>query len=251
MTATLAVIPARWSSSRFPGKVLAPLAGRPVILHVLERVLACRRVDRAIVATDDARVVEVVEGAGHAAVLTRSDHISGSDRIAEAIVGQEARVILNVQGDEPLIDPQALDRLLAALESGPAQAATLAVPVPGAAGAPNDPNDPNMVKVVCDLSSIALYFSRAPIPGTHPTNPAGVSWLRHVGVYAFERAAFEAFVAYPASPLELREGLEQLRFLEHGGRMHVEVIESAPPGVDTPEDLARCEALLAQAGGPV
>lgn len=245
MTAALAVIPARWSSSRFPGKVLAPLAGRPLILHVLERVSAAERVERCLVATDDARVVAVVEDAGHECILTREEHPSGSDRIAEAIVGEVAGLILNVQGDEPLIDPRSLDRLLAALERSGAEAATLAVAGEGSA------TDPNCVKVVRGVDGHALYFSRAPIPGSHPGVSGVAPWLRHVGVYAWRRAAFDLFVATSPSPLEQREGLEQLRFLEHGGRMHVEVIDSAAPGVDTPEDLARCEALLAQSGGEV
>ena len=243
----LAVIPARWGSSRFPGKVLAPLAGRPVLLHVLDRVAAAERVDEVLVATDDERVVEAVRDAGHEAVLTRADHASGSDRIAEALSGRPAGVILNVQGDEPLIDPADLDALISALLGSPAGSATLAAPEtdPGVAA------DPNAVKVARAADSRALYFSRAPIPGSHPGRRPATGWLRHVGVYAWRREAFDAFVAEPVSPLEEREGLEQLRYLENGGHMVVHLIDRASPGVDTPEDLARCEALLARAGGDV
>ncbi len=242
MAATLAVIPARWSSSRFPGKVLAPLAGRPVILHVLDRVSLARQVDACLVATDDERIVEVVRDSGHEVVMTRPDHPSGSDRIAEAIAGRPAPIILNVQGDEPLVDPAALDQLVLALKESDAAAATLAVAGSG------DIQDRNVVKVVCDAAGCALYFSRAPIPASHPGRGGESAWLRHVGVYAWRRSAFEEFVARAVSSLEEREGLEQLRFLEHGGRMHVEITTNVAPGVDTPEDLARCEALLARPG---
>lgn len=243
----LAVIPARWGSSRFPGKVLAPLAGRPLVLHVVERVLQAARIDRALVATDDARVLAAVEGAGHEAVLTSKDHPSGSDRIAEALSGREAGVVLNVQGDEPLVQPAHLDALVEALLASGAGAATLAVAEPDAGRAA----DPNVVKVVCAADGTALYFSRARIPGAHPGRPEAGGWLRHVGVYAWSRPSFEDFVARPVSALEEREGLEQLRYLENGGRMVVHVVEKASPGVDTPEDLARCEALLARGGGDV
>jgi 3-deoxy-manno-octulosonate cytidylyltransferase (CMP-KDO synthetase) len=243
----LAVIPARWGSSRFPGKVLAPLAGRPLILHVLDRVRAAARIDGALVATDDPRVVAAVEGAGHEAILTAPEHPSGSDRIAEALRGREAGVVLNVQGDEPLVDPAHLDALVEALLASGAGAATLAV----AEGDAGRAADPNVVKVVCAADGTALYFSRARIPGGHPGRAEAGGWLRHVGVYAWLRPAFEGFVARPVSALEEREGLEQLRYLENGGRMVVHVVDEASPGVDTPEDLARCEALLARGGSDV
>lgn len=240
----LAVVPARWASSRFPGKVLAPLAGRPVVLHVLERVARAAAVTRILVATDDERVVDAVSAAGFEARLTRPDHASGSDRIAEAATGDPAPVLLNVQGDEPLVDPASLDRLVGGLLDSEAEAATLAVPFTDTAAV----DDPNVVKVVCALDGRALYFSRAVVPAAHPSTGGTGPWLRHVGVYAWRRPAFDAFTAHPPSPLELREGLEQLRHLEHGGRMHVEIVETALPGVDTPDDLVRCEALLAQSG---
>ena len=245
-TDVLAVIPARWASSRFPGKVLAPLSGRPLILHVVDRVARAGAVDSILVATDDDRVAETVVRAGHQAALTRPDHPSGSDRIAEALKGRAASIVLNVQGDEPLIDPSTLDAVITRLRSADAGAATVAV----GERDPHGAHAPNVVKVVCDALGHAMYFSRAPIPASHPGR-AGTdgAWLRHVGVYAWRREEFEAFAAKAPSPLERREGLEQLRYLESGGRMAVEIVDSASPGVDTPEDLARCEALLAQ-GGP-
>ncbi len=243
----LAVIPARYGSTRFPGKPLVPLAGRPLLVHVLDRVSAARTVDAILVATDDPRIAEVVTAAGHEAAMTRPDHLSGSDRIAEAIAGRSADLIVNVQGDEPLLDPSAVDTLVQGLALADCGAATLAVPFDD----PRELADPHVVKVVCDTDGKALYFSRAPIPGSHPgAGPAG-SGLRHLGIYAWRRADFEAFSRLKPSPLELREGLEQLRYLENGGRMRVIEVESAAPGVDTPEDLARCEALLARRGGPV
>jgi 3-deoxy-manno-octulosonate cytidylyltransferase (CMP-KDO synthetase) len=242
MTRCIAVIPARWASSRFPGKVLAPLSGRPVLLHVLDRVARVRGVDDMLVATDDPRVVRAVESAGYRAVITRDDHSTGSDRIAEALEGLSAERILNVQGDEPLVDPRHLERLIAALEDSEVGAATLAVPIDDGALAA----DPNCVKVVCDATGRALYFSRSLIPGEHPVSSRGSGWLRHLGVYAWRREEFERFTVGDPTPLELREGLEQLRYLERGGRMRVEIVDRASPGVDTPEDLARCEALLAR-----
>lgn len=243
----LAVIPARHGSSRFPGKPLALLAGQPLIAHVVRRVLQARRVGSVLVATDHAAIAEAARAAGAQAVLTRPEHSTGTDRIGEAIAGRSERIVLNVQGDEPLVDSSAVDRLVELLEADPnAAASTLACPI--VAGSPEH-QDPNVVKVVCDLAGRALYFSRAPIPGRHPTAAAAQQpALRHVGLYGFRRAALLRFLSLPQSPLEVAEGLEQLRLLQAQEAIAVGLVDRLPPGVDTPADLARCEAQLAAGG---
>jgi 3-deoxy-manno-octulosonate cytidylyltransferase (CMP-KDO synthetase) len=240
----VAVIPARHGSSRFPGKALAPLAGRPLIAHVVAQALRAQRVGVVLVATDHAGIAAAARAAGAQVAMTRPDHPTGTDRIGEAIARRAESIVLNVQGDEPLVPPDAIDRLVELLEAAPhAAASTLACPL--AAGSAHH-LDPNVVKVVIDAAGRALYFSRAPIPGRHPTagRPAAPA-LRHVGVYGFRRAALERFLSRPPTPLELAEGLEQLRLLELGEVIVVGIVESIPLGVDTPEDLARCAALLA------
>jgi 3-deoxy-manno-octulosonate cytidylyltransferase (CMP-KDO synthetase) len=243
----LAVIPARHASSRFPGKPLALLAGQPLISHVVRRVLQARRVGSVLVATDHRAIAEAALAAGAQAFLTRGDHATGTDRIGEAIASRPERFVLNVQGDEPLVPPAAVDRLVELLEEDAAAAAsTLACPIePGS----SEHLDPNVVKVVCDAGGRALYFSRAPIPGRHPAamGAAGPA-LRHVGLYGFRRAALQRFLERSPSPLELAEGLEQLRLLEAQEPIVVGRVDRLPPGVDTPADLARCAALLATGG---
>ncbi len=264
----VAVIPARYGSTRFPGKPLAPLWGRPVIAHVVEAARRARRVGTVLVATDDERIAAAAREAGAEAVLTRADHPTGSDRIGEAIASRNEPIVLNVQGDEPMVSPEAIDRLVALLEEHPeAAVSTLASPLP--MDTPEHAS-PHVVKVVCDRRGGALYFSRAPIPGHHPhrqgqggpeqptiatggggavsgedaasTGAAPAQALRHVGLYGFRREVLERFLAQPPTPLERIEGLEQLRLLEMGERIVVARIESLPPGVDTPEDLARLQA---------
>jgi len=269
----VAVIPARFGSTRFPGKALAPLWGRPMIAHVVEAARAAQRVGTVLVATDDERIAAAARQAGAEAVLTRADHPTGSDRIGEAIQGGDWPVVLNVQGDEPLVPPAAIDRLVALLEQHPeAAASTLATPLAMASDAHLSPH---VVKVVCDAAGWALYFSRAPIPGRHPhpaeargdvpsrtgreaqgrsgadrgeppareTDTGSTSPLRHVGLYGFRRNALERFLGHTSTPLERIEGLEQLRLLEMGERIVVGAIDSLPPGVDTPDDLAWLQSL--------
>lgn len=252
----IAVIPARFASTRFPGKPLAADTGKPLIQHVCERAAAARRIDRVIVATDDQRIVAAVQGFGGEAVMTRADHPSGTDRIAEVAARldaslRDADLILNVQGDEPEIDPAHLDGLVELMGADrDAEVGTLACPfavIPG-----SDPRDPNAVKVVIDVRGRAIYFSRALIP--HPRGfecgtgmPAGqdfkplhqaAPYLLHVGVYAYRKGFLASLAGLAPTPLERTEHLEQLRWIEHGHRIVVRVVESAAKGIDTPEDYA-------------
>jgi 3-deoxy-manno-octulosonate cytidylyltransferase (CMP-KDO synthetase) len=241
---TLAVIPARYDSTRFPGKPLAPLAGKPMVQHVVERVRQAARVARVLVATDDERIRRAVENFGGEAVLTRREHRSGTERVAEVAAQWPAAIYLNVQADEPLVDPAALDALVQTLEDDSAvQVATLATLLAGV----RDVMDPNVVKVVADFDANALYFSRAPIPWVREPAPAAVTprHFKHIGVYAFRRAALLEFPILPPGELERVEQLEQLRWLENGWRIRVTETAGDAIGVDVPEDLARVEKLLA------
>lgn len=236
----VAIIPARYGSSRFPGKPLASQTGRPLIQHVVERVRQAAAIERCVVATDDRRILEAVRTFGGEAVMTRADHPSGTDRIAEAarqLGGAADDLLLNVQGDEPEIEPEALDRLVRRMrEERACGCGTLACPLPDGV----DPRDPNRVKVVCDQRGRALYFSRAAIP--HPRDgdrPAGgADWLLHLGVYAFRRSVLLEFAQWGPTPLEQTEKLEQLRLLERGCAVAVERVAAAAAGVDTPQDYA-------------
>lgn len=250
-TAFKVVIPARYGSGRLPGKPLLPLAGKALIAHVCERALEADA-EAVLVATDDERIGDAVSRLGIDAVMTRSDHASGTDRIAEVadLKGwSEDDIIVNLQGDEPLVAPASIAAAAAAL-AGQTRAgvATLAAPVTGI----NDIFNPNAVKAVLDKNGYALYFSRAPIPwergafaagGGQPSDPGG--YLRHIGLYAYRVGFLKRYRRWPPSPLEAVEALEQLRILWHGEAIHVTVVAEAPPaGVDTAEDLARVERLL-------
>jgi 3-deoxy-manno-octulosonate cytidylyltransferase (CMP-KDO synthetase) len=243
----LVVIPARFGSTRFPGKALADLAGQPLIVRVAQRAAAIEMADAVIVATDDARIQEAVLGAGFSCEMT-AEHATGTDRIGEIAARHEADVILNLQGDEPLLDHQDVDRLIGAMLADPAlDIATCAHPFADATSW----SDPNNVKVIRDRDDLALYFSRAPIPGTFPGAdvPAHGMALRHVGIYAFRRAALMRFLEMERTPLEMTEGLEQLRALENGMRIKVMEIAAAPVGVDTPADLEKVRVLWDQQQG--
>ncbi|TWT41122.1 3-deoxy-manno-octulosonate cytidylyltransferase [Phycisphaerae bacterium RAS1] len=238
----LAVIPARYGSSRYPGKPLLRQTGKFLIQHVYERAQAAARVDRVLVATDDERIRAAVESFGGMAVMTRADHPSGTDRIAEVARkhdGPPDQIILNVQGDEPEIDPAHLDRLVDRMEADAlAPIATLACPF----AADGDPRDPNSVKVVCNRAGRALYFSRSLLPyprdaGGQVADPAG--WLLHLGVYAYRRSFLLEMAGWRPTTLEQTEKLEQLRVLEHGHAIAVEIVERAAVGIDTPADYER------------
>lgn len=248
----VAVIPARYGSTRFVGKPLALLQGRPLIAHVIRAAKGAQRVGEVLVATDDERIASVAREAGATAVITRADHATGSDRIGEVVKARGEEFVLNVQGDEPLVRSSAIDRLVELLEEHPAAAvSTLASSLSLSDEAYLDPN---VVKVVCDAGGFALYFSRAPIPGRRgdlvaSASKVGADALRHVGLYGFRRRALLKFLRTPSGRLEKIENLEQLRFLENGERIIVGTIAAMPPGVDTPRDLERIERQLASEGG--
>jgi len=243
-TTVVGVIPARWASTRLPGKSLVEIAGKPLVLHVLDRVRLARRLDEVVVATDDERIRSVVEAAGGKAVMTRADHPSGTDRVAEAVAGNAAAVIINIQGDEPLVDPDLIDRLAAVMLENPEwDMGTAAAPILKL----DDLHAPSVVKVVTGLDGRALYFSRAPIPYARDGFPMDPSQLyrRHIGIYAYRRAFLDQIVAAPPTPLEETEKLEQLRALALGARMIVIETNDIAVGVDTPEDVKTVERLLA------
>ncbi|HQZ28427.1 MAG: 3-deoxy-manno-octulosonate cytidylyltransferase [Verrucomicrobiales bacterium] len=240
----LGVIPARWGSTRFPGKPLHLIAGKPLIQHVWERCQECARLSIVTVATDDERIANAVRDFGGQVTMTSPDHPSGTDRAAEvAAAFPEASHILNIQGDEPLIDPGLIDSLAGALLDDPA------LPMITAANPlfATDPLliDPNVVKVTITADGHALYFSRSLIP--HPrTVPDDLLYYRHKGIYGFRRDFLFDFVKWEPSLLERTEGLEQLRALENGARIRVVLTDDTSPGVDTPEQAAILHNLLSQ-----
>jgi 3-deoxy-manno-octulosonate cytidylyltransferase (CMP-KDO synthetase) len=239
---TVAVIPARFASSRFPGKALADIDGRPMIEHVYRRAEKALAVSRVIVATDDLRIATAVSRFGGEVRLTRGDHLSGTDRLAEVAASLDCDVIVNVQGDEPLIDPGAIDEAVApfAADAG-IHITTLYRRISEA----SDLKNPNIVKVAIDRAGFALYFSRAPIPYVRDPRGGWPPLYRHIGLYAYRRSALLVLASLEPTPLERAEALEQLRALEHGIR--IKAIETAYDsfGVDTPEDLEHVRRLLA------
>jgi 3-deoxy-manno-octulosonate cytidylyltransferase (CMP-KDO synthetase) len=246
MARPIVLIPARMASTRLPGKPLADICGEPMIVHVWRRAIEAD-VGPVIVATDDRRILAAVETAGGWAVMTRSDHLSGSDRLFEALgaidSAAEFDVVVNVQGDLPTIVRTAVRACLAPLADAAVDIATLATPIERA----EEEDDPNVVKAVgAEISPgrlRALYFTRARAPWGEG------QLLHHIGLYAYRREALARFVSLPPSPLERREGLEQLRALEAGMRIDIAVVDVAPLGVDTPDDLERARTLLASRGG--
>ncbi len=241
MTArALAVIPARYGSKRFKGKPLALVKGKPIILRVVEQARKCRLIQDVVVATDDKRILAEVEKAGFSAVMTSREHISGTDRIAEVCAKSDADIIVNIQGDEPLIHPADVDSAVKALLDDPSlDVSTLALPITSR----EEFDNPNVVKVVTDKNGMALYFSRAPIPysrdgGNQPT------MMKHLGLYVFRRRFLLQYAALEPTELEMTEKLEQLRILQNGFGIKVVIAERDSIGVDTPEDISKVEALL-------
>lgn len=240
---TLGVIPARYASSRFPGKPLADIFGKPMVRWVYERASMASKLDAVVVATDDERIAAAVRGFGGQVVLTDANHPSGTDRCAEVLRRPEFAamdLVVNIQGDEPGIEPAAIDALVdLLLADAGIDIATTATPLTIA----QDLFDPNVVKVVCGKGGRALYFSRSAIPHVRNTDPEGwlaaSPFLRHLGMYAYRREALLRAASMPPSPLELAEALEQLRWLENGLTIGVTLVASASPSVDTPADLQR------------
>lgn len=239
----VAIIPARLGSTRFPRKVLADRTGRPLVRHVWERAKMASSVSRVVVATDDQGVMEAVRAFGGECVLTRADHPNGTSRLAEAaaILGLGPdRIIVNVQGDEPELEPETVDAAVAALTRTGAPMATAAAPfAPG-----DDPADPNIVKVVCRLDGVAMYFSRSLVPFDRDRRGGADSQvLRHIGLYVYRRAFLDTYLALAPTPLERCEQLEQLRALQHGHEIAVAMVGGARAGIDTPEQY---EAFVAR-----
>lgn len=242
------LIPARYGSTRLPGKPLKPILGKPMIQRVYERSLQAGLLDSVCVVTDDARIVEAVEGFGGRAVMTRADHPSGTDRLAEAVQSMDADVVVNIQGDQPFIDPAMIEEAVRpVLDDASVELCTLMYPISHEA----DLRDPGVVKVVVNLAGDALYFSRSLIP--YPRNASGVRVYEHVGTYVYRRETLLRVAQLAPTPLEQTESLEQLRWLEHAYR--IRVVESKCPdrgfggfSVDTPEDLERAEQMLRDRG---
>lgn len=236
----MGAIPARYGSTRLPGKPLLPIAGRPMIEHVYTRVARARGLDRVVVLTDDERIARAVESFGGEWEMTPDDCVSGTDRIAWAARRWTAGAVINIQGDEPLIDPEEISTVAAHLAANPQDpVVTLATPA-----APEEMENPNTVKVVLARDGSALYFSRAAIP--YRRQEGGFSPLKHLGIYGYQRDALLRLAALAPTPLERSESLEQLRALENGIGIRVLIVERASIGVDTAEDLERVEKILTE-----
>src|SRR5688572_10767349 len=236
----IVIIPARYQSSRLPGKALADIGGRPMIEHVYRRAAAATSVSSVLVATDDERILEAVRAFGGVACMTSADHQSGTDRLAEVATELGSEIVVNVQGDEPMIEPAMIDEAIEPLLADPMVVmSTLRRRIDD----PADLANPNVTKVVVDREGYALYFSRAPIPFTRAGCPPAPAW-RHVGLYVYRRECLLRLTALPATAMEGAEALEQLRALEYGIR--IKAVENAHGsiGVDTPDDLARVRRLM-------
>lgn len=234
----VAILPARYGSTRFPGKPLVDIAGKPMIQHVYERTALTKSVDRVIVATDDERIRSAVESFGGEVEMTRDDHPSGTDRLAEVAGRIEADLIVNVQGDEPLIDPTMIEAaVIPLLENPEIEMGTLMTRI----SEPEEYVNPNVVKVVTDRSGFALYFSRASIPHGRELQDEEVPGIafKHIGLYVYRRNFLLKYPSLPETPLEQLEKLEQLRALEHGYRIRIVETDRQSIGVDVPEDVDR------------
>jgi 3-deoxy-manno-octulosonate cytidylyltransferase (CMP-KDO synthetase) len=238
----VAIIPARYESTRLPGKPLADLNGQPMIQRVYERAAQARGIERVLVATDDARIRDAVEQFGGEVAMTRRDHRTGTDRIAEVASALDAEVIVNVQGDLPLLDPAMVGAAVAPLlADGGLPMATISTPI----ASREEFENPNVVKVVTDRDGYALLFSRSPLPYHRDAGPAGALGHKHIGLYVYRRDFLLSFAQLAPTPLEQAEQLEQLRALEWGFRIKVTPVEAASIEVDTPRDLERARAQLA------
>jgi 3-deoxy-manno-octulosonate cytidylyltransferase (CMP-KDO synthetase) len=236
----LGVIPARFSSTRFPGKVLAHIAGKTMLQHVYERAALSTYLTSILIATDDDRVYSAAKNFGARVRMTRSDHLSGTDRVAETASAVDAEIIVNIQGDEPLIDPAAIDAAILPMVHEPELVmGTLKKRIEDE----REITDPNVVKVVTDRAGDAIYFSRCAIPFERAKS-VNTPYFKHIGLYVYQRDFLLAYSALPVGPLEAAERLEQLRALENGFRIRVVETEYESLGVDTPEDLERVSRLF-------
>lgn len=231
---TVAVIPARFASTRFPGKPLALINGRPMVQRVYEQCAKAKLVDRIIVATEDERIIDCVTGFGGEAVMTSSKHHSGTDRVIEAVKNIKCDIVVNVQGDEPFIDPSSIDKVVKPFsEDRSVQVATPAVKFKNI----DDVKDPNKVKVIVDKNGYGIYFSRSPIP--FDGYEERFNYLKHIGIYSFRKNFLLKFGSLKKTPLELKERLEQLRIIENGYKIKVVLIGKDSIAIDTPEDILR------------
>lgn len=240
------VIPARYGSTRLPGKSLVEICGKPLVQWVYERASSASNLNDLVIATDDERIMRAVEAFGGKAVMTRVDHPSGTDRIAEAVSGIDCDGVVNIQGDEPLIDPALIDGLASELSSGSSWDMVTAVcPIRD----PADVTNPAVVKTVWANDGAALYFSRSPIPYVRDADAStDFQYWRHIGIYGYTRSFLDKLVSAPPCLLEEAEKLEQLRALDMGGRIKIVTTDEVGLGVDTPEDVPRAEAALRAAG---
>lgn len=240
-TRIVGIIPARWASTRFPGKPLHPLLGKPLLQHVFERASQCQELDELLIATDDQRIADLCQEINAPFTLTRSDHPTGTDRIAEAAATcQDATHVINIQGDEPLLEPALVDTLARTLREN------LDLPMITAGSPVSDPAliaDPNVVKLTLDQNHNALYFSRSPIPYRRDPIPT-LPTYRHLGIYGYRHDFLQKFITLPPSPLEQAEGLEQLRALENGATIRVHLTEHEAIGLDSPDQIPLIESLL-------
>lgn len=242
----LVVIPARYASLRFPGKPLAEILGKPMIQHVFEGASKARNTSKILIATEDERIKTIVEKAGGEAILTRADHRTGTDRVAEVAAHVAADIYINVQGDEPLIDAATIDAVAAAMLED--ESVQLCTPC-SAITQKSDIMDPNVVKVVLDFDGNGLYFSRAPIPWVRDTGGSvAARHLKHIGIYGYRRDTLLEFPTLPPGELERLEQLEQLRWLENGFHMRVVETEYDPVSVDVPADVEKVEKILRERG---
>lgn len=240
----IAVIPARMDSTRFPGKILADILGKPMIQHVWGKTLECNLIDKVYVATDSQEIKSAVHKFGGEVIMTSKEHKSGTDRIAQACKLLEFDYVVNVQGDEPLLDPQVLQEVVQYLQDNPkTQYLTIAKPT-----SVNDASIENQVYVVCDLNDHALYFSRSKIPNCSRVVNKGQKILKHIGLYAYSKEFLEKFSGLDQTPLEKIEKLEQLRALENGYKIKVLQTNFDSVGVDVPEDLEEVKRIMTKAG---
>jgi 3-deoxy-manno-octulosonate cytidylyltransferase (CMP-KDO synthetase) len=238
----VAVIPARYHSTRLPGKPLAIIDGKTMIEHVYRRAARARRVDAVVIATDDVRIANAAAGFGATAIMTRATHPTGTDRLAEVAAALTCDIVVNVQGDEPFITPDAID---AAIEPLMQNSGDVISTLRRRIEDPADLTTPSVVKVVVDGNGYALYFTRASVPFVRPGEPAPVAW-RHLGLYAYRRTFLLDFASWPQTPLEKAEGLEQLRALERGYRIRTVETTADTIGIDTPDDLDRAREMTAR-----